>query len=116
MAKDRRTKPEWQKDIAKERIEILFREAALQARAGNLKRATRYVYLARRIGMKYNARIPADLKRQFCHHCYVYFVPGKNVRIRTNPENKAVEYLCQECKKITRYPYVRERKAVKRRG
>ena len=95
----RRTKPQAEVKIAKERINILFREAKKRPYKG-----TRYVYLARKIAKRYNLKIPKLLKRTYCHHCYHYFT-SENVRIRTNPKTKCVEYHCLDCKKITRYGY-----------
>lgn len=107
MQRNRRKKPEGWTKIAKERINTLFSEAKKVA-SKNLKRATRYVFLARKIGMRYNVRIPAKNRREFCHHCYAYLLPGKNCKVRTNPKTKCVEYYCQECKKINRFGYSKE--------
>ena len=106
----RRTKPDWQQEIASERIAILFKEALSQAKAGRLDRANRYVFLARKLAMKYQVRIPKDLRRKFCHKCYHYLLPGKNVSVRTNPKTKAVEMTCKDCKHINRYPYSKQSK------
>ena len=51
--------------IALERMEILFHEAEQEALHARWARARRYVDLARRIGMRYNVRIPAEFKRRF---------------------------------------------------
>lgn len=101
----RRTKPDWQQKLAKERIEILFKQALKQAKAGKLDRANRYVFLARKLSMKYQVQIPKPMRRKFCHKCYHYLLPGKNVSVRTNPKTKAVEMQCLDCKHINRYPY-----------
>ena len=95
----RRFKPKWQTDIAKERIEILFKQAVKEP-----EHANRYVFIARKIAMKFNIKLPKELKRKFCHKCYYYFGPSK-VIVRTNPKIKAVEYKCKHCKHVNRYPY-----------
>ena len=95
------------RNIAKERIEILFKEAADVFKKDPLL-ADRYVKLAREISMKSRVRIPSDLKRRFCKHCYSYLVPGVNCRVRTR-EGKVV-YYCLKCKKFMRFPYLREKK------
>ncbi len=105
----RRTKPGWQLDIAEERIDILFREAEKVAKAGKLKRANRYIFLARKLGMKFNLKFSKLERRKFCHKCYHYLQPGKNLIVRTNPKTKAVEYKCKDCGKINRYPYSKAR-------
>jgi len=96
-------KPEWQQNIALERIKILFKEARLIV-TKDPALANRYVYLARKLGMKYGVRIPKELKIKFCHHCYHYFYSG-NLKVKANAKTKAVEYFCKDCKKITRYGY-----------
>ncbi len=100
------------KRIAKERIEILFREAKSQSKE-HPDRANRYVFLARKLAMKYRIKLDKKFKRLFCKHCYHYFIHGKNVEVRTNPKTRAVEYLCLDCKEITRFPYTREKKEKK---
>ena len=88
-----------QKQIAQERIETLFLEAE-KAFPTNKSLSNRYVTLARKIAMKVKTRIPRELKRKFCKHCYKYLFPGRNCRIRTR-EGKLIIY-CLECKKYTR--------------
>ncbi len=88
--------------IALERIEILF-ELAEKAED---KLADRYVYLARKIAMRFNLKLPKTLKQKFCHHCYIYFKLDR-VTVRTNAKNKAIEYTCSVCSKVTRYGYQR---------
>ncbi len=88
--------------IAEERIEILFREAKL-----NPEYANRYVFLARKIAMKLNVKIPKEYKMLFCHKCYRYF-NSKTVAVRTNAKTKAVEYKCKSCGHTNRYGYTKE--------
>jgi len=99
---NRRSRPaEWTK-IAKERIAILFKEARTTK---DLKLANRYVFLARKLGMRYNVGFTSEQRRQFCHHCYHYLLPGKNCTVRTNPKTKCVEYYCKDCEKVNRVGY-----------
>jgi ribonuclease P protein subunit RPR2 len=88
--------------IAKERIDILFKQAKIRP-----EKATRYVFIARKIAKKYNIKLDKKLKRTFCHHCYSYFT-SENLKVRTNPKTKCVEYNCLDCKKVTRYGYRNE--------
>ncbi len=90
--------------IALERIEILFE---LAEKAEN-KLADRYVYLARKIAMRFNLKLLKSLKQKFCHHCYIYFKPDR-VTVRTNAKNKVVEHTCSSCGKVTRYGYGRKK-------
>ena len=104
--KGRRDKPEWMKQIAEERIEILFREAETIF-SESPKLANRYVFIARKIAMKFNLKIPSELKRRFCHKCYSYLMPGENAKVRTNSQTKCVEWTC-ECGEVNRYGYAKE--------
>ena len=89
------------KQIAKERIEKLFKEADIMFKE-DPKLSDRYVELARKIAMKYKVRIPKKLKRRFCKHCYKFLMPGVNCRVRNN-QGKMV-YYCENCKKFMRFP------------
>ena len=90
-----------QKQIAKERIEILFTQAK-QISKKSLLLADRYVTLARKLSMKYKVKIPLKYKRFICKYCYNYLIPGKTLRTRI--KNKKLIYYCTNCKKIKHYP------------
>ncbi len=108
----RGVKPKWQKDIAKERIKILFDLAEKEFKE-HPERSHRYVELARKIGMRYNVRIPRELKRKFCKKCHHYLVPGVNLRVRTRVSQQAVIMKCLDCGHVMRYPYRKEKKLKK---
>jgi len=91
------------KNIARERIEILFREAR-QAFPANPERSNRYVEMARKIAMRQRIRIDREYRRQYCHHCYCYLVPGKNMRARVHDGHVVVT--CLSCNKKTRFRVV----------
>ena len=93
------------KEIASERINILFDEADKIFKKSP-KLANRYVDLARKIAMKVNLRLPRDLKRKFCKHCYSYLKSGVNSRTRIH-KNRVVIY-CMNCKKYTRIPLTKK--------
>jgi ribonuclease P protein subunit RPR2 len=90
-----------QKDIAKERIAVLFKQAELRFEE-NKSLSNRYVTLARKLAMKVKIRMPKEHKRKFCKHCYKFLMPGKNSRIRTRDGKVIIS--CFECKKFTRIP------------
>lgn len=113
MPRRRSTKPEWQRQIARERIAILFDEAK-KAFPSHPARSHRYVSLARTIAMKYLVSIPPALKRRTCKGCRHYLVPGKNSRVRIDSQNKSVKITCMDCGRIMRYPYSPRQK--KKRG
>lgn len=100
MGKSSYNKPVEQKKIAHERIKILFGRADEKFK-NDPGLSNRYVNLARNISMKYKVKIPRELKRKFCKHCYKYLKPGVNLRIRTR--NDKVVYYCMECKKFMRF-------------
>jgi len=90
-----------QKEIAKERVKILFQQAE-EVFSKDKALAHRYVTLARKIAMKVKIRIPIELKRKYCKHCYKFLMPGVNSRIRTRDGKVIIS--CLECKKFTRIP------------
>jgi len=96
------------KEIALDRVKTLFKEARNVFKKDK-SLANRYVKLARELAMKFKIKIPSNLKRRFCKHCYHFLMPGENLRVRTR-DGKVV-YYCLDCKKYMRFPYLRERKA-----
>jgi len=102
MKKRYKKKSKTNRKAALERVKILFKEAG-QIFKEDPKLADRYVYLARKIAMKFKVRIPRELKRKFCKHCYKYIVPNVNCRVRLH--NGHLVYYCLECKKYTRFRY-----------
>jgi ribonuclease P protein subunit RPR2 len=90
-----------QKEIAKERVKILFKQAE-EVFPKNKSLANRYVTLARKVAMKVKIRMPLELKRKFCKHCYKFLMPGVNSRVRTRDGKVIIS--CFECKKFVRIP------------
>jgi ribonuclease P protein subunit RPR2 len=88
------------KDVAEGRMETLFELASEEAARGGDERARRYVQLALRIGERY--KVPSKHKRKYCPKCRSYFVPPRNVRVRTR-DGKVV-MTCLGCGHIIRYP------------
>ena len=68
-----------------------------------------HMSLAAKIGMRYNVRLPRDLKRRYCRKCHAFLVPGKNCRVRIS--RGKVTTTCGVCGDVRRIPYVRERAA-----
>ena len=92
------------KKIARERIGILF-DQARESFHDHPERSNRYVELARKIAMRQRIRIDREFRRRFCQHCYVYLVPGNNMRVRVHRGNVVVT--CGVCNQKTRYRVVR---------
>ncbi|MDR0439307.1 MAG: ribonuclease P [Methanocalculaceae archaeon] len=88
------------KEIALERIEILFDQAYNNRTDPAF--ANRYVMLAREIAMCRRLRMPRVYRRFFCHSCHVYFVPGNNLRVRV--QHGKVISTCKVCGAVVRIP------------
>ncbi|NIO23017.1 MAG: ribonuclease P [Candidatus Aenigmarchaeota archaeon] len=112
MVKSKQAKPSGWKRIAKERVSILFKQAGKEFRK-HPERSKRYVELSRKIGMRYNVRIPKDLRRRFCSKCSSYLRPGVNCRVRTSESKQAVTVTCLVCGFVSRHPYIREKQNIK---
>jgi len=106
-------KPRWQQKIGMERIQRLFSLAEKEF-SKNPGRSHSYVILARKIAMRYNIRLPPELRRSYCKKCYKYLKPSINSRVRASPKQKAVIITCLECGHIMRHPYRREKRQRKK--
>ncbi|MGP8068899.1 MAG: ribonuclease P protein component 4 [Candidatus Bathyarchaeia archaeon] len=97
------------REIARERIEILFNHAQ-RTFPKNRTLANRYIELARRIGMKAGVRLTREQKLRLCKGCGSLLVPGVNCRVRTRSEFGTIVLItCLDCGTKKRYPTVRER-------
>ena len=101
MAK-RRIPKKAAKNIANERIEILFKLTEQEARKGRPERAKRYIELAIKIGMRYKVSV-AVWKRRFCPACKAYYRVPESASIRL--KKGRVIITCNSCGNIARYPY-----------
>jgi ribonuclease P protein subunit RPR2 len=88
--------------IARERIVLLMEQADRAALDGKMDQADRYVEMARRVGMRYNVRIPPVYRGRFCRACYAYMMPGSTARNRLK-RGKAVT-TCLRCGHVKRVP------------
>lgn len=104
MMSSHRNKPKWQIRIAKIHINELLKLAGEVAEKDDVL-AKRYIEHARRIAEKFNIRFKREQKLQFCRKCNNYFVPGKTVIYRANPQTKALEVRCLRCGHVVRYRY-----------
>ncbi|MDE1835265.1 MAG: ribonuclease P [Euryarchaeota archaeon] len=89
--------------VARERIEILFRQAESASREGALEIADRDVRLARRIGTRYNLRLPSELRARFCRRCFHYLQEGVTSRTRLRQGRRVVT--CLSCGRSYQRPY-----------
>jgi ribonuclease P protein subunit RPR2 len=91
------------KQIARQRIEILFVQAKKVAKA-DPKLAAQYILSARRIAMAAKTRLPLEFRRQTCKECNALFVHGVNCRVRVKQKREPhVVVTCLNCGNQTRY-------------
>jgi ribonuclease P protein subunit RPR2 len=97
-----------------ERVRKLF-ELAERVFDDNPERSKRYICLMRKVAMRFNVRIPKDIRRRFCSRCHAVLVFGRNARMRTNKRQQSVIVTCLECGNVMRYPYKKEKQLIKER-
>jgi ribonuclease P protein subunit RPR2 len=68
--------------VAHERVGVLFSLAEVEARSRSNLLPNRYVELARKIGMRYNVRVPPEYRNSYCRRCSTYWVEGRTLRTR----------------------------------
>jgi ribonuclease P protein subunit RPR2 len=91
------------KDIARQRIEILFTQAKTIVDA-NPKLAAQYIGSARKIAMAAKIRLPLQFRRETCKECNVLFMHGVNCRVRVKQKREPhIVVTCLNCGKQTRY-------------
>lgn len=95
-----------EKNIARERIAILFKEAENIFKK-NPELANRHVELARKLAMKIKLKMSSKFKRKFCKHCNAFLFPGINCRVRTC--KSILLYYCLNCRKYSRIPFRKEK-------
>lgn len=93
------------REIARERILILYRLAVERARRGDLELARRYINIMLRVAGKAGVRPPRYIRRGYCRRCHAPLIPGLtlSVRIRSEGRGSRVVYRCLECGWVRRY-------------
>jgi ribonuclease P protein subunit RPR2 len=100
------------KQIARQRIEILFEQAKKVGRTDS-KMAAQYVLSARKIAMAAKIRLPVEFRRETCKGCNALFVHGVNCRVRVKQKREPhVVVTCLNCGNQTRM-LLREKKEQK---
>lgn len=90
------------REVAEERVDVLFDEAEEAALDGDVERAHRYVELARRVAMRAQHPLPSRHRRRICGSCYAYLLPGETARVRLR--TGTVSATCHRCGEVSRYP------------
>lgn len=96
----RKKKKAKEKAEAREKIKEYFKKAE---ETPSQAWANTFIRKARNLAMKFKIRLSSEQKRKFCKHCYAYFKPPKNVRIRT--KDGFLIYYCLNCKKYSKFRY-----------
>ena len=99
----RKRRKGFERAIARERMELLFNLAVENAIKGRMSRAHRYAWLIRKIGMRYNVRLPWYMRRRICRSCNRFMMPGKNSRVRFH--DGRVVITCLHCGRVYRIPH-----------
>ncbi len=90
-------KPTSLKQIAKQRIEVLFKQADNVCKV-NPKLASEYVLEARKVAMSARFPLPSEFKRQICKNCNALLVQGFNCRVRLQQKREPhVIVTCLNC-------------------
>jgi ribonuclease P protein subunit RPR2 len=94
--------PSYVKQIARQRIQILF-EQAKQLGKTDPKLAMQYVASARRVAMAARIRLPLEFRRETCKECNALLVQGYNCRVRIKQKREPhVVVTCLNCGNQTR--------------
>lgn len=97
------------KQIARERIEVLFQKAKSVYHA-DPQLSCHYVATARKIAMAAKIPLPAVYKRQVCKNCHVLLVQGDNCRVRIKQKREPhVVITCLNCGCKIRVPLKKKR-------
>lgn len=88
--------------IARERVSDLFALAEREALGGHVELADRYVRLARRVGMRYNVRLPREYRDLYCRGCSGFWIEGRTVRTRLRGGRRV--RVCLRCGRTRRVP------------
>lgn len=85
---------------AQERIQDLFSLAEVEVHRAPSNLSQRYVFLARRIGMRYNVRLLREYRDVYCRGCSTFWVEGLSVRTRLRGGRRA--QTCLQCGRVRR--------------
>ena len=85
------------KQIAKQRIDILF-EQANKVYKDSPELSSRYLGMARKIAMAAKIRLPIGFRRRTCKNCNSLLIYGQNCRVRVRQKREPhVVITCLSC-------------------
>ncbi|MGB9827808.1 ribonuclease P [Thermosphaera chiliense] len=93
------------REIARERIVLLYKLAVEQARKGDYALARRYVEIMLKISAKARVKPPRYIRRGYCRSCKIPLIPGvtSRVRVRSDGSVSRVVVSCLACGWMRRY-------------
>ncbi len=101
------------KQIARQRVQILFQQAK-KVYNDNPQLSSRYIITARKIAMAAKIPFPILYKRQICKKCNTLLVQGDNWRIRIRQKREPhVVITCLSCGHKTRIPLKKKKEEEK---
>ena len=101
------------KQIAKQRVQVLFQQAKSVYR-NNPQLCSRYIATARKIAMAAKIRLPTTYKRQICKNCNMLLVLGDNCRVRIKQKREPhIVITCLNCGRKTRILLRKKREKIK---
>ncbi|HZX45552.1 MAG TPA: ribonuclease P [Candidatus Nanoarchaeia archaeon] len=89
------------KKEARENIPKLL-ERAKKLYKQDLRLSNVYSKKIKHLHMKYKLKLPKEIRRQLCKHCFSVLIPSVNSRVRL--AKGRIIYYCSECKRYTRIP------------
>lgn len=90
------------KDIAKERIRILY---SLANDEPDSELSRKYIKLMKEISRHYKIRLDKKTKSSICKKCNSLLIPGKTAKVRIASSKKYVLYTCLNCGAETHLHY-----------
>ena len=93
------------KDLAIQRMKLLYSMAVDMVRKGDFELARRYVDIIVAISLRTRVRPPKNIRRGYCRNCHIPLVPGLTARVRIQSEGKGsrVVVTCLLCGWKRRY-------------
>jgi len=89
-------KKELIKQIARERIEILFKQAG-EMQNRNQELSKKYVRLIKRLSSHYKVGIPKEIKNNICRKCNLVLIPGSTASIKIVSSRGYIAKKCLSC-------------------
>jgi ribonuclease P protein subunit RPR2 len=86
------------KTIARERIQILIANALREVKENRDNLADHHAYLAKKIAMRLQLRLPYEIRQLYCKSCKSFITPGKNARVRIGRSKiNCIRITCAKC-------------------